>query len=305
MQKVCAVVVTYNRRDKLEKCIDSILNQKDVGSDVFVINNNSTDDTEEFVMSKYKENCAVRYFNTGANLGGAGGFEYGVNQAVKAGYEYIWIMDDDTWPSDTALKELFECDKELNGNWGFLSSVAYWTDGSVCKANIQKKSVFRFVKNNDYTSEHCRVQFASFVSLLVKSSVVCELGLPIGEYFIWTDDYEFTGRISKKYKGYMVPASKVTHAMAVHQKANIAKDDISRIERYSNLFRNDVHCYKQHGVKGFFYVLLKDIYMALSVIIKSNNKINRLNVIREGVNKGLRFNPEIKYLAEDVQSENN
>ena len=31
----------------------------------------------------------VIYCNTGANLGGVGGFEYGVGKAAELGYEYI------------------------------------------------------------------------------------------------------------------------------------------------------------------------------------------------------------------------
>ena len=40
----------------------------------------------------------VKYINTGSNLGGAGGFSFGIKQAVQQKYEYLWIMDDDTMP---------------------------------------------------------------------------------------------------------------------------------------------------------------------------------------------------------------
>ncbi len=293
---VCAVVVTYNRIEKLKKCIECLLKQKVAKCDVVIVDNNSTDGTGSYISSKYNSSEGIFYYNSGRNLGGAGGFEFGVREAVRLGYEYVWIMDDDTWVSDTALFELFRADKALNGRWGFLSSVAYWIDGSVCKANIQKKNVFRFVKKSDYGKAYSRVQFASFVSLLVKASVVCEVGLPIGDYFIWTDDYEYTGRISKKYLGYMVPGSKVEHAMVVHSKANVAKDDISRIDRYKYLFRNDVHCYKQQGAIGWMYIIFKDIYMAISVIIKATEKRERIKVITEGIREGRKFCPTVKWV---------
>ena len=140
------------------------------------------------------------------------------------------------------------------------------------------------------------MQFASFVSLLVKRDVVCEIGLPIGEYFIWTDDYEYTGRISKDYPGYMVCSSKVIHAMNTHMKASIIKDDISRAERYKYLFRNDVHCYRQYGIAGWLYIILKDVYMVVNVILNSSDKKNRLSIIVNGFIRGCLFSPKVNYV---------
>ena len=136
--KTAAVVVTYNRKDLLEKCIDRLRQQKNAACDIIIVDNASTDGTADMIKCQYNV-PEVIYMNTGANLGGAGGFQYGVKQAVLLGYEYVWIMDDDTLPQETALYELFEADRELNGKWGFLSSVAYWTDGSICRMNIQKR----------------------------------------------------------------------------------------------------------------------------------------------------------------------
>ena len=112
MNKTVAIVVTYNRKDILKNNIESLLNQKGAECDMLVVNNASTDGTEEMVLRDYNMDQVI-YCNTGANLGGAGGFEYGVGKAAELGYEYIWIMDDDTWPSDTALIELVKADEKL------------------------------------------------------------------------------------------------------------------------------------------------------------------------------------------------
>ena len=297
MNKTAAVVVTYNRKDILKKCIDSLLGQKNATCDIVLINNASTDGTEEMILSEYAA-LEVKYFNTGANLGGAGGFEYGVGKAAELGYEYIWIMDDDTWPAPDALYHLFEADKKLDGKWGFLSSVAYWTDGNVCKANRPKKSLFTFAKDSELSKDIVKIKMGSFVSMLVKGEDIKNIGLPIGDYFIWTDDYEYCGRLSKKHPGYWVSESTVTHAMKNHTKANIASDDISRMNRYECLFRNDVHCYRQQGIMGWFYIWFKDLYMTLKVILKGNgNKKIRIKTIWNGYRKGLKYKPKIKKIA--------
>lgn len=298
INNVVAVVVTYNRKQLLNQCIGKILNQKEYICDVYIIDNASTDGTEEMVR-----NCfpvpQIFYFNTGDNLGGAGGFQYGVKKAVLAGYQYVWMMDDDTLPEETALLELFEADKKLNGNWGFLSSVAYWTDGSICRMNIQKKDIFRHVGEKEYQSGIAPIKMCSFVSLLVKSEVIKRLGLPIREYFIWTDDYEFTGRISKNYPCYMVPASRAVHAMKMHLRVNFARDDDSRIDRYHYIYRNDVHCYRQYGFAGWCYIFLKDIYTVLDILIHSKTcRMRKIKTVFLGFIEGLRFCPEIRTMDE-------
>lgn len=288
--------MTHNRKELLGQCIDRLLKQREKFCDVIVVDNASTDGTQEMVMHQYKASEVI-YVNTGANLGGAGGFQYGVKKAVLLGYEYVWIMDDDTLPEETALYELFEADKELNGKWGFLSSVAYWTDGSICRMNIQKKNIFKHVQEKEYQNKYFPVKMCSFVSLLVKSDVIMEVGLPIGEYFIWTDDYEYTGRISAKYPCYMVPSSQVVHAMKVHTRVNFATDDASRIERYQYIYRNDVHCYRRYGVQGWMYIILKNIYTLLNILINStDSRIDRIKVLYAGFRSGLYFKPDIEMI---------
>lgn len=292
--RTVAVVVTYNRKDLLKKCIDSLLIQESEKCDIIIVDNASTDGTAELVRCQYNV-PEVLYINTGANLGGAGGFQYGVKKAVLLGYEYVWFMDDDTLPERTALYKLFEVDRELNGRWGFLSSVAYWTDGSICRMNIQKRNIFKHIGEKEYYKKYSFVKMCSFVSLLVKADIIREVGLPIGEYFIWTDDYEYTGRISSKYPCYIVPESKVVHAMKIHTRVNFATDDASRINRYHYIYRNDVHCYRQYGWRGWMYIILKDVYTVVNILKNSkDNKLDRVKVVGKGFREGLKFNPSIE-----------
>lgn len=295
--KTIAVVVTHNRKELLGQCIDRLLRQEHVSCDVIIVDNASTDGTQEMVLHQYNV-PEVIYVNTGENLGGAGGFQYGVKKAVLLGYQYVWIMDDDTLPEKNALYELFKTDKELNGKWGFLSSAAYWTDGSICRRNIPKRNIFMRVGEKEYHKKYFLVKMSSFVSLLVKADVIKEVGLPIGEYFIWTDDYEYTGRISAKYPCYMVPSSRVVHAMKIHTRVNFATDDIARIDRYRYFYRNDVHCYRQYGCAGWMYIILKDIYTLVNIVLNSKGgRLDKIKVLYRGFRDGLHFKPDIEMIG--------
>ena len=60
--------------------------------------------------------------SVGENLGGAGGFHTGMRLALEAGYEWLWIMDDDSLAAPTALEKLLAADRALAGEYGWLSS---------------------------------------------------------------------------------------------------------------------------------------------------------------------------------------
>lgn len=294
-RSVAAVVVTWNRKRMLQKCLDCLLRQEGASCDILVIDNDSTDGTGAFVAAEYAL-PQVHYFNTGENFGGAGGFHLGLYWAVISGYEYVWLMDDDALPEPTALVELLQAGSML-GDWGFLSSAVYWTDGSLCLANRPKKNLYRHIGNNDLNDGPVSVRMGSFVSMLVRASVVQEIGLPIAEYFIWTDDYEFSGRISKLHPCYFVPASKVTHSMASNTRADLVTTGGDRAARFRKLFRNDVNCYRQHGIEGWAYLVAKCGYTAADVLLRAESARGaRLCALLKGYCEGLQFNPTVVYV---------
>jgi GT2 family glycosyltransferase len=63
--------------------------------------------------------------------------------------------------------------------------------------------------------EAMAVRSSSFVSMLVRSSAVRQRGLPIADYFIWNDDFEYSTRLLRGRRGLFVPASVVVHKTKV------------------------------------------------------------------------------------------
>ena len=161
-----AVIVTYNRKDLLKESIEALCRQTRP-SDIMVVDNASTDGTEEMVreimasMPEHSEHGKIIYHNMGENLGGAGGFSFGVKQAYNDGYKYIWLMDDDCIVKKDSLEELFNADKK-------------------------------------------------------------HVGIPIKDFFIWSDDLEYTQRVSKKHPSYLCNKSVVIHKTKGNNGINIA-----------------------------------------------------------------------------------
>ncbi len=291
MKKVIAVVVTYNRKTLLEECINSLLNQDYKDLDILVVDNNSTDNTHEYIK-KYIDNKHVKYINTLENLGGAGGFNFGIKMSINLSYDYIWIMDDDTIPNKDALSKLMEADKKLNGNYGYLSSVALWTDLTPCLMNKQK--IYKNTYNEDKTL--VKTYHSSFVSMFFKKEVILDIGLPIKDFFIWGDDVEYSNRISKKYDCYVVLNSIVIHKTASNTGSNIALDN-DRIDRYKYAYRNESYIARQNGIKGRLRQALKVNYHILRVLIKSRKyTFKKIKIIIKNSILGISFNPKIEYI---------
>ena len=298
IRKTATVVVTYNRKKLLQENIEALLKQTVRDTlEIIIIDNASTDGTFEAIKD-YIDNNEIVYINTGSNLGGAGGFQYGIRYAAEHDYEFVWVMDDDCIPNENALEKFYEADKKLEGNYGFLSSKVLWKDLNICNMNIQRRTLTKNL--NNFRQELIPAVMASFVSLFIKTTIVKKVGLPIKEFFIWTDDWEYTRRISREYSCYVVSNSTVIHKSVSNIGANIYNDSPERLERYNYLYRNDVYLYRREGLKGFVYEFFRLSAHILRVIFQAkNNKFKRIQYILKGTNEGLKFNPQIEYIQSD------
>ena len=82
MSDICAVVVTFNRKDMLVDCLKELGRQSKKLDKIFIIDNDSNDGTYALLEEQgYISNPLYEYTNTKANLGGAGGFKFGMKKA--------------------------------------------------------------------------------------------------------------------------------------------------------------------------------------------------------------------------------
>ena len=292
--RVAAVVVTYNRLPLLQQCLRALAAQSAHLEAIWLIDNASTDGTQTAVQAMHLENLVYR--NTGKNLGGAGGFAYGVKKAAMAGYDALWLMDDDTIPEREALQNLLECDRKLEGKYGWLSSRALAPDGTDQPMNRQRKTPYTDVEG--YTENQVPAVMASFVSLFLRTDIVKKFGIPIADFFIWSDDWEYTRRISKELPCYVASESRVVHAMKNPGTVNIATDVPARWERYRYFYRNDVVLYRREGIRGWLWLLAKDLWHTVQVVLDSRgSRCARISIIWKGFAEGVRYRPRISYLS--------
>ena len=293
--KTVALILTYNRKEMLTICLEAVLSQK-AQTDIIVVDNGSSDGTADlFAGADARYACdTIHYFSTGLNTGCAGGFTFGIRKAAELGYELVWLMDDDCVPSETALSELLKYASEYMGSFGFLSSKVLWKDGSICRMNLQRRPLTRNVKDIS------PAVMASFASLLIPMDVIRDVGLPYRQFFIWTDDWEYTRRISLKYPCMMITSSEVTHFIKDKSKADISTAAPDRLHRFRYLYRNDVVLYRREGLKGIAYEAVR-LTVHLGRIALSRHdlkeKVRRSGILIRGTAEGIGFYPSPERLT--------
>lgn len=300
---VVAIVVTHNRYAMLQQCV-SKLEAQTYPCDILVVDNNSEDQTYEWLQNYQRAHKHVNVFHLDSNTGGAGGFHYGISEGVRCGYDHVWLMDDDCLPEPDALEKLMVADALLGGGgqYGYLSSVVLWTDGRECKMNRQKIRKKYFERAELLKHGLIQVEQSTFVSLLVPIETVMQAGLPIKEFFIWGDDIEYTRRIAVRHQrpSYMVGASQVVHAMQFNDGSSIATDKPERIARYNYAFRNENYLYRQEGLRGFAYYTAKCALNLLRILrFAKGQRLRRCAVIVRQYAFGLFFNPKVEYIRKE------
>jgi rhamnopyranosyl-N-acetylglucosaminyl-diphospho-decaprenol beta-1,3/1,4-galactofuranosyltransferase len=201
MDKVIAVIVTYNRQQLLANCITALKNQTRKLDSILVINNGSTDETQKW-LKKQKDIDHI----TQANVGSGGGFYTGIKIAFERGYHWIWLMDDDGFPKEDALEKLLEDDVEE----------LLLRNCSVINKEDKKSFVWKTLhyKNIDEVKSKVIQNIAHpFNGTLLHRKIVERVGFPNPKLFLWGDETEYYYRIIKKNA---IPFCTITDSIHYH-----------------------------------------------------------------------------------------
>ena len=200
-KSICAVVVTYNRKKLLLRCLQALEQQSYLLDHIVIVNNASTDGTVDFLEKQgYLENPRVTLLDLSENQGGAGGFHAGIQFAYEQGYDYIWLMDDDGYPEINCLKELAS----------YLSNNSYIGPVVIDSKTKEKLSfsirlpnslvvfdTYDSLRNFEKNNKTIQKLILPFNGTLMSRELISKIGLPFKDYFIWGDEKEYTLRMEK------------------------------------------------------------------------------------------------------------
>ncbi len=205
--KLVAVVVTYNRLQKLRSTVERLLaSSPEHLSGLVVVDNASTDGTAAWLASLGDSRLSVERLPN--NRGGAGGFEHGLRMIVaRDDPDWIVVMDDDGRPMPDALTAFHSSDRE---GWDAIAAAVYYPDGQICDMNRPSRNPFWHggvfwrtltsldtrdgfhVTTKDYLGAPRQVDVSSFVGLFLSRDAVARAGFPDGRLFVYGEDGLYT-----------------------------------------------------------------------------------------------------------------
>jgi len=294
MEKVAAVVVTFNRLDKLKTVIASIEAQTYAPDRLIIVNNASTDGTDAYLRD-LKTVLPLEIVSLPTNTGGAGGFSAGMERGYQRGADFVWIMDDDCYPTPDALAKLhggfIGAVDELGPDVPFACSLVKYIDGSICEMN-NPVTTWDWGRLISQGQQSVMVKSCSFVSVLIPRWVIEKHGLPYSEYFIWFDDHEYTLRVTAVCPGVQVLDSTVVHDMGDNKGVNFGMINDANAWKFAHGIRNE-GSFRLHHQSFYAYLVL---CARVAVMMRRGGVAPALQRRMYGqLVKAIRFNPARAY----------
>lgn len=147
---ISIIIPTYNRKRFIGDAIDSVLMQKYDKKEIIIVDDLSTDGTEEYIKEKYSNNPNVYYYKNSKNSGAGLSRKYGYE---KSSGEYVIFMDDDDYYTNyNFFTQAIDIMKQRK-NLSFLSSnslIEYCDDGN--RRELNKMNIDGEINNSEYLS---------------------------------------------------------------------------------------------------------------------------------------------------------
>jgi dTDP-4-dehydrorhamnose reductase len=295
MQKIYAVVLTYNRKELLERCLKAVYAQTRPCDGIIVIDNASTDGTDQMLLEAAFP--GLKFYLLSKNIGAAGGFSAGFRIAYQQGADFVWMMDDDVIPDPDALEQLMNAEsilKRKEVEHSFLLSTAFTEEGEVTNSPSYDGRLNKVgYEGWPALIEHglMPVARATFVSILVPRVTLSKHGLPMASMFIWGEDSEYTLRVTRENPGYLVGSSKVQH---LRQKSGslsiLTEESPTRIRYHQHYIRNEIYNLRKYYRSRKVYLFVMR-HLKMSARLMMAGEFAKASIIVRGLVAGFGFFP--------------
>lgn len=216
MPKVAVIIVTYNTMKWAQRCFESL--QKSSVVKTYVIDNGSTDGTQEFIREKFPE---IDLIISDKNLGFGKANNLGIEKAYKEGADFFYLMNQDAWLFPDSIEKLLHIYENYKNKSeiGILSPMHL--DGSEKKLDIfldkyiaQNFEKTRLISDLYFKSleNFYEISFINAAHWLMPRKTVETVGGFNPYYFHYGEDIEYVNRMKfHRKKIILVPESRAVH----------------------------------------------------------------------------------------------
>ena len=291
MEKIAAVIVTYNRLDKLKIALKSYNSQTNNIDILIIVNNHSEDKTQEYLENwlNVPKSYAKKVINLSENLGGSGGFYVGEKAALELDADWVLVADDDAYPYPDVIEKFRKY--LVNNKMNHCSAIC----AKICDVNRQivlnHRRTYNIKFGLIFKSTNCPLelykkdQFTftlfSYVGTFLNAKALAKVGLCNPDLFIYCDDSEHSLRMQKFGDIICIPSMTFVHDSGQgtqNQNKNIL---LSWREYYGN--RNYTYMLNQ---KYHFAALCNAIYQLMKAFIKYFNHPSCIKLVIAALHDG-------------------
>ena len=198
--KVSLVILNWNGRDVLQECLSSAAKIEYPNYNIVVVDNGSTDGSQNFVQQNYPKVCLIENME---NLGFAEGQNRGIQYAMESGADFLFVLNNDVTFEQGILNELIEAfgDDESIGIAGPVlydakhpevvqaaGTVIRWKTGRV--HNLQVSLI-------DRTSSPKAINVDSVGMFVAKRALFERIGFFNPKYFAYWEDVDLCFRAKR------------------------------------------------------------------------------------------------------------
>ena len=196
INKISIIIPTYNRGRLIERSVKSVLEQDYRNLEVIVIDDCSTDNTEEVL--KNLTDVRIEFIKHTQNKGANAARNTGIKAANG---DYIAFQDsDDEWMPEKLSKQMKIFEDSDDENLGIVYT-AFWKIEEKTKKYIPSKDILK--TSGDLHNVLLGKNFISTQTLLIKKECLLDVGI-FDESLPRLQDWELLLRLSKDYHFYLV-----------------------------------------------------------------------------------------------------
>lgn len=186
---VATVIVTFRRPDSLLRTLAAARAQTRA-PDAFYVVDNGADDEVEALLSQAEP--AAHYVAMPENMGYAAGLAAGMDRSCDAGHDYVWLLDDDSTPVDSALERCLAVASEVPrcGLVGLSGGTMSWGVPLHRPASEVGSAV-------EGQAGAYRCDFALVDGAVVPTEAIRRIGHPRADFFMMMEDVEYSGRLRR------------------------------------------------------------------------------------------------------------
>ena len=192
--KISVIVPVYNVYDYLDKCLNSLVNQSDNDFEVIIVNDGSTDNSQEIIDKYVSENANMKSFIK-ENGGLSSARNYGLSKATG---EYVLFLDSDDYYEPNTIEIMKK--EALSGDDIIIFRIFIDENNEIKKSMIEME---KFIFNDNISpSKRLLLYNPSACDKMFRKSLFDNISFITGKYYedlgtipllaIYTDKIKFT-----------------------------------------------------------------------------------------------------------------